>query len=86
MRKEFYEDVQRYNLQEKVKQIKCPILIIHGYLDELVPHHHAEVLYSVVGSEIRDLKMIEGADHSFSELDKLNEVLNYAVDWFKKYL
>jgi len=36
--------------------------------------------------EIKDLKMIEGADHAFSELDKLNEVLGYAMDWFKKYL
>jgi len=86
IRKEFYEDVQRYNLQEEVKQIKCPILIIHGYLDELVPHHHAGVLYRSIGSEIKDLKMIEGADHSFSELDKLNGVLNYALGWFKKYL
>jgi len=86
IKKEFYEDTQRYNLREEVQQIKCPLLIIHGYLDELVPRHHAEVLYRAVGSEIKDLKMIEGADHAFSELDKLNEVLGYALDWFKKYL
>ena len=86
IRKEFYEDIQQYNLQEEIKQIQYPLLVIHGYLDELVPHHHAEVLYSAIGSEIKDLKMIEGADHSFSELDKLNEVLGYAMDWFKKYL
>ncbi|MFC1979976.1 alpha/beta hydrolase [Chloroflexota bacterium] len=84
--KEFYEDVQRYNLQEEVEQTKCPLLIIHGYLDELVPHHHAEVLYKAAGSEIKDLKMIEGGDHAFSELDKLNEVLGHALNWFKKYL
>jgi len=86
IRKEFYEDIQQYNLQEEVKKIKCPILIIHGYLDELVPRHHAEVLYKLAGSDIKELIMVEGADHAFSELEKLNEVLGYALAWFKKYL
>ncbi len=86
IRKEFYEDAQRYDLREEVKEIGCPLLVIHGYLDELVPRHHAEVLYSAAGTEIKDLKMIEEGDHAFTNLEKLNEVLGYALDWFKKYL
>ena len=86
IKKEFYEDARRYNLQEEIKQIKCPLLIIHGYLDELVPRHHAEVLYRSAGADIKELIMIEAADHAFSEVDRLNEVLGYALDWLKKYL
>ncbi len=84
--KEFYEDVKRHDLLEGVRQTKCPLLIIHGDLDELVPRHHSKVLYQAAGAEIKDRKMIEGGDHSFTDLDKLNQVIRFALDWFKLYL
>lgn len=34
---------------------------------------------------MKNLKYIEGGDHAFTNLE-LNEVLTYALDWFKKYL
>lgn len=70
---------------EGVRQTKCPLWIMHGDLDELVPRHHAKVLYQAAGTEIKDLKMIEGGDHSFTDLDKLNQVIRFALDWFKLY-
>jgi len=86
IKKEFYQDLERYNFQEEAKKINCPTLIIHGYLDEQVPRHQAKVLYEALSGEIKELKMIKGADHAFTNLEKLNEVLGYTLDWFKKYL
>jgi hypothetical protein len=84
--KEFYEDFKRYDLKEEVKKVSCPLLVIHGDLDELVPRHHAKVLYETAGTQIKDLKMIEGGDHAFTDLDKLNLVIRFSLDWFKQYL
>ena len=84
--KEFYEDIRQHDLIEAVRQTQCPLLLIHGDLDEMVPRHHVKVLYQATGAEIKDLKMIEGGDHSFTDLDKLNHVLRFALDWFKAYL
>jgi len=84
--KEFYEDIRRHDLIEAVRQTKCPLLLIHGDLDEIVPRHHARVLYQATGAEIKDLQMIEGGNHSFTDLDKLNQVLRFALDWFRAYL
>lgn len=86
IKKGFYGDMEKYNFREEAKKINCPVLIIHGYLDEQVPRHQAKVLYDAVGSEIKALKWIEGGDHAFTDLEKLNQVLGYALDWFKKYL
>jgi uncharacterized protein len=86
IRKEFYEDHNSYDLIAAVKRETCPLLIIHGNLDETVPRHHSTVIFESAGSKIKDLKMVDGADHSFSELEKLNQALGYAFDWFKKYL
>jgi uncharacterized protein len=86
IRKEFYEDLNNHDVIAHIEQEKCPLLIIHGNLDETVPRHHSIVLLERAGSKIKVLHMIDGADHSFSELDKLNQALSYAFDWFKKYL
>lgn len=84
--KEFYENFGRYDLKEEMKKVSCPLLVIHGDLDELVPRHHAKVLYQTAGSQIKDLKMIEGGDHAFTDLNRLNLVVQLALDWFKQYL
>jgi len=84
--KEFFEDVRRLDLTEEVRQTRCPLLIIHGDLDEVVPRHHARVLYQAAGSQTKDLRMIEGGDHSFTDPGTLNKVIRLALDWFKLYL
>ncbi len=68
-----------------MKSLKCPLLIIHGDLDEQVPRHQAFVLYQNA-NQPKEIRMIEGADHAFTNLEKLNEVLVITLDWFKKYL
>jgi dipeptidyl aminopeptidase/acylaminoacyl peptidase len=85
IKKEFYEDLARHNLPEEVKKINCPLLIIHGDLDEQVPRHQAFVLYQNANPP-KELRMIEGADHAFTETEKLNKVLDLIIDWFKRYL
>jgi dipeptidyl aminopeptidase/acylaminoacyl peptidase len=58
IKKEFYEDLERYDFRKEAKKINCPVLIIHGYLDEQVPRHQAKVLYEAIGNEIKELKYI----------------------------
>jgi dipeptidyl aminopeptidase/acylaminoacyl peptidase len=86
IRKEFYEDLTRYNFREEAKRIDCPLLVIHGDLDEQVPRHQSKVLYEAAGSRIKELRMIEGADHAFTETKKSNEILVLSLDWFKNHL
>jgi fermentation-respiration switch protein FrsA (DUF1100 family) len=83
---EFYQDIHRYDIKEEAKKNTCPLLVIQGDRDELVPHHHAEVLYQACGAQIKKFIMVEGGDHAFSDSGKLNEVLDYTLNWFKKYL
>ena len=83
---EFYEDVKRYDMKEETKSVSCPLLIIQGDQDEIVPHDHADLIYRYAGAQIKDLKTIEGGDHSFTNLDKMNLVIRFALDWFKRYL
>jgi fermentation-respiration switch protein FrsA (DUF1100 family) len=38
---------------ERVKMVSCPVMIIHGMLDEEVNHTHGVALYNAVPSEYR---------------------------------
>lgn len=83
-RKEFYEDIQGYDLTKDVKEAP-PLLIIHGDSDEIVPLEHAQILYNSA-VEPKDLQIVEGADHVFSNPFHLDEALRLGVEWFNKYL
>lgn len=83
--KGFFDDMAKYNLVEKVKTINCPLLIIHGDLDEQVPRHQAFVLYRHA-HQPKEIRLIEGADHAITDPAKLNDVLAITLDWFKRYL
>ncbi len=86
IRKGFFDDIRKYDFLQEAKKINCPLLIIHGYSDEVVPYMNAELLYNAAQSKVKDLKLIEEADHAFSDPDKMNEVLSLSLKWFKKHL
>ncbi|MBD2362636.1 alpha/beta hydrolase [Anabaena minutissima FACHB-250] len=50
------------NLQ-KIKNVKCPVLIMHGKADEIIPFTHAENLYAAAPSPKLSL-WVEDANHN----------------------
>jgi len=84
--KDFFKDIEKYDLIAEVKDISYPLLIIHGDLDEIVPLCHAEAIYKAVCQGNRSLKIIKGGDHAFTDPDRLEEALIYSREWFQRYL
>ncbi|RLG90473.1 MAG: hypothetical protein DRO36_06040 [Candidatus Hecatellales archaeon] len=84
LKKDFFEDLKKYDLLKAVKNVS-PILIIHGSMDELVPVEHAYMLYKNA-KEPKRLEVVEGGDHTFSNPKNLDRVIGLALEWFKKYL
>lgn len=40
-----------YDTLDKLKRIRCPVLIVHSRDDELIPFHHAQRLYEAVAGK-----------------------------------
>ncbi len=59
--KEFMELVKKY--YNTPKQITCPILIIQGKSDDIVPITSSEYVYNSVNSNIKKLVFVEGLTH-----------------------
>lgn len=49
---------------DRIKRVKCPLLIIHGTRDEIVPITHAQDLYRAAGSAVKFELYVEGAGHN----------------------
>jgi pimeloyl-ACP methyl ester carboxylesterase len=65
---------QRRELEELaplLEQVTCPVIIVHGTEDSLVPYANAEYLQSsLTGSASVDLVSLEGVDHFFIWTDE----------------
>ncbi len=76
-----FEDYKNYIMFDKVKDIKCPTLIIHGDADTVVDIEYSKRL--VKNFPNAELVIIPGADHIF-EKDEDRELVNKLFgEWFE---
>lgn len=81
----FFHDLSRHNLREKAGHLTCPVLIIHGGRDGLVPVSHAHELYSLARGPKR-LEVIPDGDHSLTRPQHLERIIALTLDWFRQHL
>jgi fermentation-respiration switch protein FrsA (DUF1100 family) len=55
---------ESFNNLDNLKQMKCPLFILHGLKDDLVPISHAKELYSAYEHEV-DLTISKEMGHGF---------------------
>lgn len=78
----FFEDSKRYVMYDKVKKIKCPILIIHGTADESVAIEDSrKVVKKFPNAKLIELK---GADHALAINGDRTVSNKLFGDWFEK--
>jgi 3-oxoadipate enol-lactonase len=70
-----------FNVKKRLGEIKCPVLIIAGTQDKMMPPENARLLADgIPGAEIY---MVEGAGHGFN-IEKPDEVNSVLIQFFKK--
>lgn len=65
---------------KNLAQIDCPLLMIHGKIDELIPYQHSEKLLSIAKSPQKKLDLRETMSHNRYNLEndlvrRINEFL-----------
>ena len=84
LKEDFYQDARNYDASSFVPRV-TNLLIIHGVSDELVPPAHAQELYQSA-QEPKQLTMVPGADHTFSNHQLRNQATTESFNWFNRYL
>ena len=70
----FYEDAEKIDAYGACEKIKVPALIVHGEADETVPVEQGRKAASLI--ENCRLEIIEGCDHTYSNPDHFERLLN----------
>ncbi len=81
----FYENIIKHKCGETIKEINCPVRVLHGTKDELLDLMNAAYLYDNA-KEPKDIKLIENADHLFLTSPYMEKMAELTVDWFEKNL
>lgn len=63
--KEFDEETDRiFDNAEKIGRVRCPLLVIHGQEDDLIPVSEGVALHDRAGSEPKRLVVLTGVGHN----------------------
>ena len=84
LRREFYDDGASYDTNKVVENINCPVMVLCGTDDRLLSHSQ-NYLDRLTASD-KTLKIIEGANHVYSNPQHLEEVKTAVAEWFAKTL
>lgn len=85
IKKEFFNDISKYDVCSEVEKISCPLLIIHGDADNMIPLENAHCIYERA-NEPKRLEIIEGGNHSFDNPEHIKLIVRLTLDWFRQYL
>ena len=72
--------IQTFNAYDRLGQIKCPVLIVHGDKDVLVLPENANLIKSKIPQA--ELYMIPGAGHAFQAADPVG-IHQRIVGWLR---
>ncbi|MCK4556183.1 MAG: alpha/beta fold hydrolase [Candidatus Aminicenantes bacterium] len=78
----FYEDAEKVDAYKAAKQIKVPTLIVHGDADETVPIEQSIRTASLI--ENCHLEIIEGCDHTYSQPEHFEKLLDLISEFIFK--
>jgi len=70
-----------FNVKRRLGEIRCPVLVITGDEDRMMPPGNAQLLAD--GIPCAELYVVEGAGHGFFE-EKPEEVNRVLIDFFRK--
>jgi len=70
--------IQQFNAYDRLGQIKCPVLIVHGDSDVLVPPANADLIKSKIPQA--EMYIIPGAGHAFQAADPVG-IHQRIVEW-----
>lgn len=79
-----YADAIKHDAKSIAKPIKCPVLLIHGDKDDVVPLHQSEEFLDLLSCEKR-LEIMRNEGHNFSA-ESYDRMINLTREWFLEQL
>lgn len=84
----FFKDLQKYDVFRDLKAYQCPVLVVHGNADDVVEIADSKEYHDKFRANGNpcELKIIAGADHTFSSESHETEVVEMTSQWLQQSL
>ena len=82
----FNIDTKEISPKKSIKEIKIPVLLIHGEKDSQIPVENSKTLYEASNKNLTELWIIKDADHGYSYAINKKEYEKRVLDFFEKNL
>ena len=79
------DELETINVPELVRQIHCPVLILHGAVDEVIPVEEAHELHSCLTASKR-LSILKDSDHRLSNPAVMQQAIDEALEWLTDHV
>lgn len=79
------EDLESIDVPAAARRIRCPVLILHGDADEVVPVAEAQELRDCLGNSKR-LSILKAGDHRLSDPIIMQRAMREALDWLTEHV
>lgn len=82
---QFLEDVDHYHLQDSIRDLDKPLLVLHAPDDETVSVKHAKKIFQLAPHP-KNFIAIDGADHLLTNREDAMFVADIIAAWVKRYV
>ena len=79
------EDLESLDIAACARKVLCPVLVLHGDADSIVPVAEAYELHNCLRNSKR-LTILPGADHRFSKPEAMRGAIDEAIDWLTQHV
>jgi pimeloyl-ACP methyl ester carboxylesterase len=79
------QDLENIDVRACARKVACPVLILHGDADVVVPVEEAYELHDCLTGSKR-LSILHGADHRLSNPEMMRRTLSEALDWLTEHV
>lgn len=79
------EDLEKLDVPTTARRIRCPVLILHGDADEVVPVAEAYELHEILAGPKR-LAIFKDTDHRFADPQVMRQAMTEALDWLSEHV
>ncbi|MBT4121651.1 alpha/beta fold hydrolase [bacterium] len=78
-------DRLKYDLIPETHKLTMPVLLIVGTKDASTPLKHQQILFKAIPGDNKEIHLIEGAPHTFKEVEHLKEIREIFDNWIKSF-
>ncbi len=79
------EDLERIDVRASARKVSCPVLILHGDADGVVPVEEAYELHECLTNSKR-LSVLEKTDHRLSNPAMMQRAVGEALEWLAEHV